>query len=174
VESSKGRESPTRIMASNNTEAEPKGGPLPGLLRPPAVFLSAILLGIALKQVWAFPFVPSTFRLLGPLFILCAVLLFLLSFREFRAAGTSVRGSERSTAIVRTGPYRFSRNPIYLSFILLVLGLAVWLNDVWLLVTLVPAVAFIASVVIPREERFIERNFHEQYSSYKATARRWL
>jgi protein-S-isoprenylcysteine O-methyltransferase Ste14 len=174
VESSKGRESPTRIMASNNTEAEPKGGPLPGLLRPPAVFLSAILLGIALNQVWPFSFVPSIFSSLGPLFILCAILLFLLSLREFRAAGTSVRGSERSTAIVRTGPYRFSRNPIYLSFILLVLGLAVWLNDVWLLVTLVPAVAFIAAVVIPREERFLERNFHEQYSSYKATARRWL
>lgn len=151
-----------------------KGGPLPGLMRPPIVFLSAILLGIALNQVWSFSFVPSTFSLLGPLFILCAVLLFLFSLREFRAAGTSVRGSERSTTIVRTGPYRFSRNPIYLSFILLVLGLAVWLNDVWLLVTLVPAVAFMVAVVIPLEEQFLERNFYEQYSSYKATVRRWL
>jgi protein-S-isoprenylcysteine O-methyltransferase Ste14 len=117
---------------------------------------------------------PSALWLLGPLFTFCAVLLFLLSFREFRAAGTSVRGSEPTKAIVRTGPYRFSRNPIYLSFILLVLGLAGWLNDLWLLVTLVPAVGFIAVVVIPREERFIERNFHDQYSSYKATVRRWL
>jgi protein-S-isoprenylcysteine O-methyltransferase Ste14 len=54
---------------------------------------------------------------LGPLVTLRAVLLFLLSFREFRAAGTSVRGTERTTTIVRSGPYRFSRNPIYcLSF----------------------------------------------------------
>jgi protein-S-isoprenylcysteine O-methyltransferase Ste14 len=75
---------------------------------------------------------------------------------------------------VRTGPYRFSRNPIYLSFILLVLGLSVWLNDLWLLVTLVPAVGFIAAVVIPREERFLERAFPDQYSSYKAVVRRWL
>jgi protein-S-isoprenylcysteine O-methyltransferase Ste14 len=101
-------------------------------------------------------------------------LLFLLSYREFRAAGTSVRGSKRTTAIVQTGPYRFSRNPIYLSFILLVLGLSVWLNDLWLLVTLVPAVGLIAMVVIPREERFLERNFHDHYSTYKATVRRWL
>lgn len=154
--------------------AEPKGGPLPGLLRPPLIFLAAILLGIALNRVWSLPFVPPTLGLLGPLVVLCAVLLFLLSYREFSAAGTSVRGAERTTAIVRTGPYRFSRNPIYLSFILLVLGLSVWLNDLWLLVTLVPAVALIAAVVIPREERFLERNFHDQYSSYKATVRRWL
>jgi protein-S-isoprenylcysteine O-methyltransferase Ste14 len=97
-----------------------------------------------------------------------------LSFREFREAGTSVRGSQRATTIVGTGPYRFSRNPIYLSFILLELGLSVWLNDLWLLITLVPAVGFIAVVVVPREERFLERNFHEQYLNYKATVRRWL
>ena len=113
-------------------------------------------------------------RLLGPLVTACAVVLFLLSYREFRRAGTSVKGSKRSTVIVRTGPYRFSRNPIYLSFILLLLGLSLWLNDFWLLLTLVPAVGIIAVVVIPREERFLEENFHEQYSSYKAAVRRWL
>ena len=159
---------------SNNTETAPKGGPLPGLLRPPIVFLSAILLGIALNRAWSLPFMPSTLGLLGPTVTLFAVLLFLLSLREFRAAGTSVRGTERTATIVRTGPYRFSRNPIYLSFILLVLGLSAWLNDLWLLVTLVPAVGFIAAVVIPREERFLERNFHDQYSSYKEIVRRWL
>ena len=160
---------------SNTSDTEPKGGgPLPGLLRPPIVFLSAILLGIALNRIWPLPFLPSTLALFGPLVTLCAVILFVLSFREFRAAGTSVRGTERTTTIVRTGPYRFSRNPIYVSFVLLVLGLSVWLNGLWLLVTLVPAVGFIAAVVIPREERFLERNFGDQYSSYKATVRRWL
>ena len=85
-----------------------------------------------------------------------------------------MRGSERTTAIIRPGPYRFSRNPIYVSFILLVFGLSVWPNNLWLLLTLVPAVALIAIVVIPQEERFLERNFHEPYASYKATVRRWL
>jgi protein-S-isoprenylcysteine O-methyltransferase Ste14 len=75
---------------------------------------------------------------------------------------------------VRTGPYRLSRNPIYVSFVLLVVGLSVWLDDLWLVVTLIPAVALIATVVIPREERFLERNFRDQYSSYKAAVRRWL
>ena len=151
-----------------------QGGPLPGLLRPPIIFLAAILLGIALNLVWPVPFRQPGLVWLGPLIVLCAVALFLRSLREFRAAGTSVRGSERSTTIVRTGPYRFSRNPIYLSFSLLVLGLAVWSNDLWLLVTLVPAVGVISTVVIPREERFLERNFRDQYLSYKAAVRRWL
>lgn len=156
------------------TDPTTKGGANPGLLRPPIVFLSAILLGIVLNRVWPFPFMPSRLGLLGPFVSLCAALLFLLSYREFRAAGTSVRGTERTTTILQTGPYRFSRNPIYLSFILLVLGLSGWLNNLWLLITLVPAAGLIAMVVIPREERFLEHNFHDQYSRYKASVRRWL
>lgn len=159
---------------THNTETRPGGGPLPGLLRPPIVFLFAILLGIALDYRWPLRFVPSTLRLVGPLATVSSVLLFVLSLREFRRAGTSVRGSNRTTTIVRRGPYRFTRNPIYLSFILLLLGLAVWLDNLWLLLTLVPATVFIAAVVIPREERFLERNFHDHYSSYKASVRRWL
>jgi protein-S-isoprenylcysteine O-methyltransferase Ste14 len=61
-----------------------------------------------------------------------------------------------------------------LVFFLLVLGLSVWLNDLWLLVTLVPAIGFIAAIVIPREERCLEHNFRDQYLSSKATVRRWL
>ena len=162
----------TEHQTDNKQQAQ--GGPLPGMLRPPIIFLCAILLGIALNRAWSLAFVPKTLWWLGPLCTICAVLLFLLSYQEFRAAGTSVRGSERSTTIVRTGPYRFSRNPIYVSFILLVLGLSVWLDDLWLLATLVPAVGFVAVVVIPREERFLERNFHGQYLCYKASVHRWL
>ena len=151
-----------------------KGGPNPGLLRPPIIFLASILLGLGLNWAWPLPFMPPSVRLVGPIDTACAVVLFLLSYREFRRAGTSVRGSTRSTTIVRTGPYRFSRNPIYLAFILFVLGLSVWLNNLWLLVTLVPAVGVIARIVIPREERFLESNFQEEYLRYKATVRRWL
>lgn len=159
---------------SNNTARDPKGGPLSLLLRPPVVFLEATLLGIAANHVWPFPFLPSVFTFLGLAVALCAVLLFGLSVREFHAAGTPVPGTARTTRIVRSGLYRFMRNPIYLSFILFMLGLSVWLNDLWLLVTLVPAIGFIAVVVIPREERFLERNFGDDYLSYRAAVRRWL
>jgi protein-S-isoprenylcysteine O-methyltransferase Ste14 len=161
------------VRERNNSQGM-KGGLNPGLLRPPIIFLCAILLGIALNRAWPLNFMPRNVGLLGPVITVCAVVLFLLSYREFRTAGTSVRGSERTSTIVRTGPYRFSRNPIYLAFILFVMGLSVWLNNLWLVVTLVPAVGVIAMVVIPREERFLQRNFNDEYSSYKARVRRWL
>lgn len=145
-----------------------------GVFRPPFLFLLAILMGLGLNRAWSLPFMPSIRGWLGPIVTLCAVLLYVLSYREFRATGTPVRGNKRTTTLLRTGPYRFSRNPIYLSFIGFVLGLSVWLNNLWLLVMLVPAVGVIASVVIPREERFLKRNFPDQYSSYRGSVRRWL
>jgi protein-S-isoprenylcysteine O-methyltransferase Ste14 len=150
------------------------GGPLPGLLRPPIVFFSMIILGVLMNLLWPIAWVPPPLVRIGPMAAFVAAVFFALSLREFRAAGTSVRGTERTSTIVMTGPYGFSRNPIYVSFILLQLGLAIWMNNLWLLVTLIPAAGFIALVVIPREESFLERNFQNQYSQYRQTVRRWL
>jgi protein-S-isoprenylcysteine O-methyltransferase Ste14 len=106
--------------------------------------------------------------------VLVAVALFLYAVRTFRTAGTPVPGNRPTTTIVRTGPYRYSRNPIYLSFSLLQLGVAFWVNSLWLLVTLMPAVALMSFVVIPREEQYLETHFPSDYLPYKASVRRWL
>jgi protein-S-isoprenylcysteine O-methyltransferase Ste14 len=159
---------------SDSTDNTSKDVAVPGLLRPPLVLLAAIILGVVLNSIWRLPFIPSALVLAGPVILFAAVLLFILSLREFRAAGTSVRGSKRTTTIVRTGPYRFSRNPIYLAFVLFLLGLALWLSNLWLLASLAAFASFIAIKIIPREEQFLERNFQAQYSEYKATVRRWL
>jgi protein-S-isoprenylcysteine O-methyltransferase Ste14 len=159
---------------AKSTDTTSKDVALPGLLRPPLVLLAAITLGVVLNWIWPLRFIPAALVLAGPVILIVAVLLFVLSLREFRSAGTSVRGNERTTAIVRTGPYGFSRNPIYLGFVLFLLGLAVTLNNLWLLVALVAFAGFISIIVIPREEQFLERNFQAEYSEYKATVRRWL
>jgi len=138
------------------------------------VLLAAIALGVVLNLISPFRFIPSALVMAGSVIVFAAVLLFALSLREFRAHGTSVRGTERTTTIVRTGPYRFSRNPIYVAFVLFLLGLALWLNNLWLLVALAAFASFISIMIIPREERFLERNFHIPYSEYKAVVRRWL
>jgi protein-S-isoprenylcysteine O-methyltransferase Ste14 len=105
---------------------------------------------------------------------LLAVGLFVAAVRTFRAADTPVPGNRPTTVIVRTGPYRFSRNPIYLAFSLFHLGLAVWVNSVGLLITLIPAFALMALVVVPREERYLDARFPSEYSSYRAAVHRWL
>jgi protein-S-isoprenylcysteine O-methyltransferase Ste14 len=146
-----------------------------GLVRPPLVYLGSIAIGLALHLIWPAQLVPASLGApLGAGLTLLAIALFIGSVRTFRAAGTPVPGNRPTTRIVRTGPYRFSRNPIYLAFSLLQLGLSIWVNSLALLIMLVPAAALMSLVVIPREERYLEARFASEYLAYKASVRRWL
>jgi protein-S-isoprenylcysteine O-methyltransferase Ste14 len=141
----------------------------------PLVYLVAIVTGALIQRAAPFPFLPGALAVpLGAALLAAGIALFAGSAARFRAAGTPVPARKPTTAIVRTGPYRFSRNPIYLAFSLIHLGIASWANSVWLLATLVGAVALIHYVVIRREERYLERRFGAEYLAYKASVRRWL
>jgi protein-S-isoprenylcysteine O-methyltransferase Ste14 len=145
------------------------------VVRPPLVVLASLLLGAVLTVAWPLSFVPHVFRLpVGCLLIVMAVALFSYSIKQFRMVGTPVPGNKPTTAIVRTGPYRFGRNPIYLAFFALHLGLAILVNSLWLMATLIPTVAVIAGVVVPREELYLTGRFGAEYLKYKASVRRWL
>src|SRR5262245_26994814 len=167
-------------MASDNRGEKAETGMVPqvanlGIIRPPFVYLGAIALGLLLHFAWPVRLLSRAVS--GPLggsAVLVAVALFVWAVRTFRTAGTPVPGNLPTTTIVRTGPYRFSRNPIYLSFSLLQLGVAFWVNSLWLLVTLMSAVALMSLVVIPREEHYLESRFPSDYLPYKASVRRWL
>jgi protein-S-isoprenylcysteine O-methyltransferase Ste14 len=146
-----------------------------GLVRPPLVYLVSLVSGTLIHLTLPLPFIPVTLSVpLGVPLIAVAIALFSYSVAKFRAAGTPVPARKPTTTIVRTGPYRFSRNPIYLAFSLFQLGIAIWVNSVWLVATLVGAVALIHSIVIPREEQYLERKFGADYLDYKASVRRWL
>jgi protein-S-isoprenylcysteine O-methyltransferase Ste14 len=146
-----------------------------GIIRPPWVYLGAVGLGLLLHGASPVGLLSDVVSgPLGGVTVLIAVALFLSAVRTLRAAGTPVPGDRPTTTIVRAGPYRYSRNPVYLAFSLLQLGLACWVNSLWLLVSLVPAAALMSLVVIPREERYLERRFPSEYLLYKAAVRRWL
>jgi protein-S-isoprenylcysteine O-methyltransferase Ste14 len=145
------------------------------VVRPPLVVLAGLISGVVLTVAWPLPFSLHVLRLpVGCLLVAMAAALFSYSIRQFRKAGTPVPGNKPTTAIVRTGPYRFSRNPIYLAFFTLLLGLAIWVNSLWLVATLIATVAIIAVVVVPREERYLTGRFGTPYLEYKASVRRWL
>jgi protein-S-isoprenylcysteine O-methyltransferase Ste14 len=160
-------------QTSQQQQPTPLGANL-GLARPPAIYLIAILVGVALHFVWPIRFVPNLVRSVGGLIVTFAAALFIWSIRTFSSAGTPVPGNQPTTTIVRVGPYRLSRNPIYLAFSLFQTGIALGVNDAWILITLLPAIAIISFVVIPREERYLEARFGEEYATYKASVRRWL
>ncbi len=171
----KGSMADNHLPANREPAAPPPEAANLGIARPPLVYLGSIVLGVILHFAWRVPLLPrGPSPGFGAGFVLLAVGLFLFAVRTFRAAGTPVPGNRPTTAIVRTGPYRFSRNPIYLAFSLLQLGIALWVNSAWLSLTLLAAVAVMSLVVIPREERYLEARFSSDYSTYKASVRRWL
>ena len=159
----------------------PRDGDLPqttpnlGIFRPPLIFGAAIAVGLAFQWMWPRPVrSPAGLGPMGGGLIVVALVLLFAAVRRFQAAGTPVPARKPTTAIVRTGPYRFSRNPIYLAFSLLQLGVALWLNSWWLVATLAAAVAIIHYIVIPREEQYLEARFGAEYRDYKAAVRRWM
>jgi protein-S-isoprenylcysteine O-methyltransferase Ste14 len=146
-----------------------------GLVRPPLVYLASIVIGSMLEFAWRLPFLPHFLAApLGAFFVVAAVALFAGSVGKLRLAGTPVPGNKPTTVIVRSGPYRLSRNPIYLAFSLLHLGIAIWVNSLWLVATLLASVAVMAYAVIPREEQYLERRFGAEYLDYKNSVRRWF
>ena len=146
-----------------------------GPFRPPLILLCSILLGVSLRFVMPRRFAPGSLAApVGVVLVLASIALFIAAVRSFRAARTPVPGDQPTTTIVRRGPYRFSRNPIYLSFYGLQLGIAFWTNNLWQAVALVATVLLIALVVVPREECYLESRFPATYLPYKTSTRRWL
>lgn len=146
-----------------------------GAIRPPRVYLLSLATGAVLQYLAPAPFLPPTVTIaIGAALVAIAAALLIGAVAEFRAAHTPVPAREPTTTIVRGGPYRFSRNPIYLAFSLFQCGIAAWLNSAWLLATLAIAVALMHLEVIPQEEAYLERRFGAEYRDYRATVRRWL
>jgi len=145
-----------------------------GWVRPPLVYSSSITAGALLTWLWPLPFALPAAVPIGGTMVLASIALFWLSVRALRAAGTPVPGHQPTTNIVRTGPFRFSRNPIYLAFFGLQLGIALSISSIWMVATLIPAAAVVSRVVVAREERYLESRFGPQYASYRDSVRRWL
>jgi len=146
-----------------------------GPLRPPLVYVGSIALGLIVHVLWPVQLLPASISgAIGPVLVIGAGALFISAVRTLRNAGTPIRGNRPTTALVRTGPFRFSRNPIYVAFTLFQLGLAAWVNALGVLLSLLPALALMGLVVIPREERYLEARFSSDYLTYKREVGRWL
>jgi protein-S-isoprenylcysteine O-methyltransferase Ste14 len=132
-------------------------------IKPPFLFLGALALGCLLSLVLPIgPRLASPNGLalgVGVTFVAIGLVLAILSIRRFRLAGTSVVPGEPSTALVVEGPYRFTRNPIYIGFVLLYFGLAIILTSLWVLLLLIPVLIVLQRGVVEREEIYLERQF---------------
>ena len=146
------------------------------IVRPPIAWALAVLAAFALNWLVPLPFLPATLPAgwLGAIVFALALALFAWAISAMTRAGANVPTNLPTTTIVDTGPYRFTRNPIYLGMVLGLIGLAVAFNNLWLLMTLVPFALVIRYGVIAREEAYLERKFGDVYHRYCARVRRWL
>ena len=148
----------------------------PGVIAlPPLIFLTVLVIGVAAHLLFPVAILPHLpWRILGAVLALTAGTIALSARAQMKRAGTNIHPTLPATAIVTGGPYRFTRNPMYLSLCLLNLGIGLLLCDlIPVLLTLVLATVLQTGVIV-REERYLEAKFGEVYSSYRRHVRRWL
>jgi len=135
-----------------------------------------VLVGLTLQWVVSLPFMPASVPAgwIGGIVFVLALALFAWAIATMTRAGSNVPTNLPTTTIVETGPYRFTRNPIYLGMFLGLVGLAIAFDSLWLLVMLVPFTLAIRYGVVAREEAYLERKFGDAYRQYRARVRRWV
>ena len=145
---------------------------------PPTLFVAGFLIALALER-WV---LSLRFSALGipalPLsaWILIALGMALLAWAmlTFRRARTAIMPFNPASTIVTRGPYRFSRNPMYVGLTLVYLGLSLLVGTVWPIVLLPVVLWSLYMLVIRREERYLGSAFAEEYGAYRRRVRRWL
>lgn len=142
---------------------------------PPGIVVVAALVGVGLRYLWPLRLVEQpTGRWIGAALILAWLVLAAFALGVFRRAGTTPNPTGEVTAFVITGPYRFTRNPMYLGLVFAQAGIAFLLGNAWVLLLLPLSVLLLDRVVIPGEERYLEALYGAVYNAYRRRVRRWL
>ncbi len=146
------------------------------VVHPPIALMLGLIAGFGLNWLYPLPFVsPSLPHIwIGVVLFLLGVFLAVWAARTFRKAHTHVLTSQPASTIVASGPYGFSRNPIYVGMFLGLIGLAIGFNTLWFLVVLIAMYVVIRFGVVAREEIYLEEKFGSRYFDYKARVRRWV
>lgn len=145
------------------------------IMPPPLIYLGFIVLGGVLYIV-----VPLRLGLgwpgrgVGIVLIGLAAGLAFWAIRAFRRAKTNVVPHKPATAIITDGPFRWTRNPLYIGLSLIHAGIALIASSGWILIMLLPALLVTRYGVIAREERYLDAKFGDVYRAYKASVRRWI
>jgi protein-S-isoprenylcysteine O-methyltransferase Ste14 len=148
----------------------------PGLrFPPPLLLLAAVGCTWLVDWIRPLPIVAGDALLMAGIVIIAAALLIALTaLLHFFEAKTHVEPWHPTTKIIRGGVYRFSRNPIYLSFCIVAVGTGLVLNSWWVVASVTLLKPLLERLVISREEIYLEKKFGDHYLEYKRKVRRWL
>src|SRR5256885_9766824 len=149
----------------------------PGVIAmPPFLYLGVFLVAVVAQWLAPLRIFPTTGLAvtLGLTIAVVAIAGARWGRRTMTAAGTNVRPTRPATTIVTAGPFRYSRNPLYVALTLLYVGLTIALNTWWGMVLLVPLLATMDFGVVLQEERYLQRKFGDSYRAYRQKVRRYV
>jgi protein-S-isoprenylcysteine O-methyltransferase Ste14 len=142
---------------------------------PPAFYALAVLAGSLLNRRWPLPAGDSGIvQGLAWAMTLACIALCVSSIGRFWRSRTSIVPIRPATTLVIAGPYRFTRNPMYVGLAGLTIALGLFINSWWPTVLLLPVLLLVRWFVIAPEERYLERRFGAEYVAYQQRVRRWL
>ena len=144
-------------------------------VHPPIVAMGFIIVGLVLgKLVPALAGMNATLKNIGLGLTFIGFLCGVGAFIEFRKARTTLDPHGSVKALVQSGIYRFTRNPIYLGFLFMVIGFPLAYGSLWGLVVSPLFMATLSKLVIEKEEAYLEKKFKDQYTGYRSRVRRWI
>lgn len=148
----------------------------PGVIAPPPlIYAAGLVAGLLMNWLRPIPFLPRPLaRVLGLSAIGSGASILFSGLRAMRRAGTNVDPYKPATAIVTGGPYRYTRNPLYVGLTLIYTGITALANALPAALLLPAVLAVMRRGVIEREEAYLERKFGDEYLQYKNRTRRWL
>jgi protein-S-isoprenylcysteine O-methyltransferase Ste14 len=145
------------------------------MVHPPIVALIFIAIAYFLGRFVPLPFaVPLALRYVGFGLTFVGFLLGIGALNEFRKARTTLDPHGSVKKLVTSGIYRFTRNPIYLGFLLMVIGVPLNFGLYWGIVMAPFYIILMNRLIIEREENYLEKKFKHTYTNYKSQVRRWL
>jgi protein-S-isoprenylcysteine O-methyltransferase Ste14 len=143
---------------------------------PPLIQIGAITIGFLIE--WIVPVrIGDGFgivRIAGCILLAIAGALIASAAKIMFGAGTTPNPTRPSTVIVTSGPFRFTRNPMYLAWELICIGVGLVANVLWPVLMALPAAIVTRKLVIDKEERYLEQKFGAEYLTYKSRVRRWV
>lgn len=144
-------------------------------LPPPLITAAVILLGYGLHWIVPLPISQSPVLFtLGCTVILLALSIIAIAAISFFRAKTHIEPWKPTSAIISTGIFGISRNPIYIGLCISTLGAGFVLNSWWIVLAVVPLVWLLTFFVIRLEESYLQRKFGQEYHDYQQRVRRWL
>ncbi len=142
---------------------------------PPLVYVGWMIIGTVLQKYYPTNMgIPFDYQYWGLLMVICGIILIFYFFKIFKKAETNIEPWRPTSNIITTGIYAYSRNPIYVVFNLFPIGLGIFFDNLWILLSIIPASITLYHLAIKKEEAYLEAEFGEEYLEYKKKVRRWI